>query len=223
MDWLIASLWIGIVVALFILALRFLFQARKLEQGSVGRNTNFALSIMFLIIGSTKLFDILLVNLGSAPEPIPFLADMVGIPEGDIYLGLLVMSLYLIGFSVLLFVLEKYTINTKYILTITPLLVIIGAWILTLMGIKIDLFLVNLYQEPTALLLLFFYVPRSFIPLAYLYLAIKTPGTYRKKAFTLFLGYGCITTFFIRQPQFEFLAPYMIIGGLIFILWGHKE
>ncbi|MHA1649941.1 MAG: hypothetical protein ACTSYB_07090 [Candidatus Helarchaeota archaeon] len=70
---------------------------------------------MFLIFRNTKLFDILLVNLGEAPEPIPFLTAMLRVIEGDIYLGLLVMPLYLIGFSVLLFVLEKYTIkiNTR--------------------------------------------------------------------------------------------------------------
>jgi hypothetical protein len=178
---------------------------------------------MFLILGGTKLFDILVVNLGAAAEPIPFLADMLGVPSNDIYLGLLVMSLYLIGFSVLLFVLEKHMINTKYILTAIPLVVIIAAWALTIVGITVDVFLVGLYEAEGAWILLTFYIPRSLIPFVYLYLAIKTPGTYRRKALSLFVGYGLIVTFFVRQPQFEFWAPYIIIPALILLIWGYKE
>ena len=222
-NWIIAGAWIGIVITLFVLAVRFLIQARRMDPGSIAKHTHLVLFIMFTLLGFTKLFDILIVNLGAAPEPIPFLADMFGVLPEDKYLGLLVMSLYLIAFSLLLFVLEKHTLNTKYILTIIPLLVILTAWILTLSGYEVDVFLTGLYGDPGAWILLFFFIPRSFIPFAYLYLAIKTSGSYRKKALALFFGYGTIVTFFVRQQGFEFLAPGIIIVGLITIIWGHSE
>jgi hypothetical protein len=172
-------------------------------------------------VGSTKLFDILFVNLGSAPEPIPFISISID-PATFLSLGLLVMTFYLVGFSILLFALEKHFLHTRYILTIIPLITIILSWILTLLGINIDVFLDTFYNNPDNWILAFFYLSRAFIPLSYLYLTIKTSGNYRKSAFTLFFGYGILVTFFIRQPLFEFLAPYLIITGLVLIILGHR-
>ena len=175
-------------------------------------------------MGGTKLFDLLLVNLGGAPEPIPFL-DVI--PPGDFYFGLLVMTLYLVGFSALLYTLEKHTLNTKYILTFLPLLIVSIAWILLVAGFPVDIFMEEAFGifplSETWWGIFFFLVPRTFIPFAYLYLIFKTSGIYRKKSLSLFWGYGIISVFFIRFPQYEFLAPYLIISGLIFIIWGHKE
>ena len=112
-------------------------------------------------------------------------------------------------------------LHTKYILTSIPLLTIILSWILTLAGANVDVFLDAYYTNPDNWILIFFYLSRAFIPFSYFYLTIKTSGNYRKSAFTLFLGYAILVTFFIRQPLFEFLAPYLIFTGLFLILFGH--
>ena len=217
MDWITAILWLCIVGILFVISLNFLRQARGTDPGSIRRHTKLALFIMFAILGATKLFDLLFVNLGAVPEPVPFMVEGWDPNNPNLIMGLVVMSFYLVGFSVLLFVLEKHNLNTKYILTMVPLVVIIGAWILMGMGYTVDVFLEGLYQQEGSWLLLAFFLPRAFIPFSYLYLTLKTSGIYRKKSFALFFGHGLLTVFFVRQPvgavfgQLRLLMPKLLV------------
>jgi len=185
------------------------------------RYTYLVNAIFFLLIGATKLFDLLFVNMAAEAEPIPlfpiFTEDVLH------YLALVEMTIFLSGYAVLIFFLERYFVKTYYLLTFLPIVAICVAWIF-----NIDMFIPDLMQldifgtESTFTLI--FYACRVVVPLVYLYVAIKSTGVIRKTSIALFFGYALIATFYVRHPEYwALVTPPLMVIGFYLVYWGYLK
>jgi len=207
-----------VIAALSIVFSVIFFKKSKTDELPRARYTSLGNAVFFLIGGFTKIFDLLFVNLGGELEPIPLFP--VFSSEVLHYLALVEMTLYLAGFTVLIFLLEKYFVKTYYILTSVPIIAIFIAWIF-----NADLFVPNILDLANIgqdqVLFLTFYLSRLVLPLLYLYIGIKSTGTIRKKSLALFFAYFVIATAYIRHPLFWlYITPFGMLICFYLIYYG---
>ncbi len=161
-----------LIVILTMFALYLIHKMRQKEEGSAQRNIYLGYSLFLIFYGLVRLFfifsDCEVYNTHSSET---FL--------NNIYVGM-AYSFGIIGAICIFYMIERYLVHTRYIFTI------IGIAILGLSIIStLSLIPTEIPQLIMALALPAFFV---LIVLLYLYVAIKSPGEARKRAFGIIIG-----------------------------------